>query len=407
MYSFVANWTKHSPDADKSDIIDLDANATTSLHPAAAEAMARCWRELGGNSASAHRLGQRARQALESARETVAHLLDAEPAEVLFTSGATEANNLALHGLLAGQPHPRHIVASPLEHPSVSEVLERWRTKGEATIDWLPADADGQVRPDDLRSRLRPQTRLVTVMLANHEMGAVLPVGRLAVAASGVAFHCDAVQAVGKIPVSFRQLGVTTLSASAHKFHGPQGVGLLLVRRGTALEPLLYGGHQQGGRRPGTEPVALAVGCATALESACREMAERTAHLRRLRECFLEELQRAAIAPQINGPISGGLPHVVNVSFAGLPGDVLFMRLDLAGLACSRGSACASGSLLPSPVLRAMGLPTDRLQAALRFSFSYLRTEAEIRRAGQIVAAEVSRLATLCSGEQTAAARQP
>lgn len=403
MCSCVASWISPSPEVDTHPIIDLDANATTPLHPAAAEAMARCWRDLGGNAASAHRLGQRARQALETARETVAHLLDAEPTEVLFTSGATEANNLALHGLLAGQPHPWHIIASPLEHPSVSEVLERWQAKGEATVDWLPADAEGQVHPSDLRNRLRPQTRLVTVMLANHEMGAVLPVARLAVTAGGVPFHCDAVQAVGKIPVSFRQLGVTTLSASAHKFHGPQGVGLLLVRQGTALEPLLLGGHQQGGRRPGTEPVALAVGCATALEVACREMAERTAHLRRLRECFLEELRRAAVAPEINGPISGGLPHVVNVSFAGLPGEVLFMRLDLAGLACSRGSACASGSLLPSPVLRAMGLPADRVQAALRFSFSYLRTEAEVRRAAQIIAAEVSHLATRSAPQQMAA----
>lgn len=375
-------------------MIDLDASATTRTHPEVLEAMRRCWLE-GGNAASAHRLGQRARQALENARECVAALLDATPAEVLFTSGATEANNHALTGLLSAAPRPWHAIATPLEHPSVAQVLGHLHKSAGLELDNLPVTEEGGVDPATLPPLMRPQTRLVTAMLANHEMGAVLPVAALAARAGGVPFHCDAVQAVGKIPVSFRELGVTTLSASAHKFHGPQGVGLLLVRAGTALPPLLYGGHQQRGQRPGTEPVALAVGCAKALELACSEMAQRTAHLTRLRQVFLERLRASGVPMVLNGPAAGGLPHVINLSFPGIPADLLFMRLDLAGVICSTGSACASGSMLPSPVLRAMGLPPERLHSALRFSLSVERTEAELDRAAELVTQEVRQLLQL------------
>lgn len=374
-------------------VIDLDASATTTPHPGVVAAMQRCWSDIGGNAASAHRLGQRARQALETARECVAALLDAEPGEVVFTSGATEANNHALTGLLSTSPRPWHAIATPLEHPSVFEPLAHLRQTAGLELDFLPVTETGGIDPESLRALLRPQTRLVTAMLANHEMGAVLPVAALAAQAGGIPLHCDAVQAVGKIPVSFRGLGVATLSASAHKFHGPQGAGVLLVRQGTALTPLLRGGHQQRGQRPGTEPVALAVGCAKALEWACTEMAQRTAHLSRLRQLFLQRLHAAGVSMILNGPAEGGLPHVINLSFPGVPADLLFMRLDLAGVVCSTGSACSSGSMLPSPVLRAMGLPPDRLRSALRFSLSVDRTEAEVVRAAEIVAREVGQLA--------------
>jgi cysteine desulfurase len=277
----------------------------------------------------------------------------------------------------------------------VAQVLGHLHKSAGLELDNLPVTEEGGVDPATLPPLMRPQTRLVTAMLANHEMGAVLPVAALAARAGGVPFHCDAVQAVGKIPVSFRELGVTTLSASAHKFHGPQGVGLLLVRAGTALPPLLYGGHQQRGQRPGTEPVALAVGCAKALELACSEMAQRTAHLTRLRQVFLERLRASGVPMVLNGPAAGGLPHVINLSFPGIPADLLFMRLDLAGVICSTGSACASGSMLPSPVLRAMGLAPERLHSALRFSLSVERTEAELDRAAELVTQEVRQLLQL------------
>ncbi|MGH7172832.1 MAG: cysteine desulfurase family protein, partial [Gemmataceae bacterium] len=242
------------------DYIYLDNNATTPLLPAVWESMRPYVSEVFGNPASAHAAGRRARRALEDARETLASHLGAQADEVLFTSGATEANNLALFGL-SGDP-PAHLLASPIEHPSVAEPLRRLAETG-FTLDTLPVDAQGCVRAETLPDRLR----LVAVMRANHETGALQPIRAMTEALSGRArFHCDATQAAGKIPVHFHDLGVDTLALSAHKFHGPKGIGALLVRRGVKLPPRTWGGHQQHGRRPGTEPVALAVGFAHALE---------------------------------------------------------------------------------------------------------------------------------------------
>lgn len=372
------------------DCIYLDNNATTPTLPAVWEAMRPYLAEVYGNPASAHRAGRRARQALEDARERVAALLGAHPDEVVFTSGATEANNLAAFGL-AGDP-PGHVVASPIEHPSVAEPVLRLKEIGFA-VDYLPVDGLGIVPADALLALLRPDTRLVAVMLANNETGAIQPVAELAscVGAPGASFHCDATQAVGRIPVHFGELGVTSLSLSAHKFHGPRGVGALLLRRGAKLRPLLLGGHQQRGRRPGTEAVALAVGLAAALELAGREGEARLERVRSLRLRFLEGL-RGAAPLVLNGPAVGGVPHTVNVSFPGCQADALLMVLDLAGVACSTGSACSSGSLLPSPVLRAMRVPDDVLHSAMRFSLSALLTEAEIDEAARRIVAAVRRL---------------
>jgi cysteine desulfurase len=341
------------------------------------------------NPASAHRAGRRARQALEAAREQVAALLGADPDEVLFTSGATEANNLALFGL-AGDP-PGLLLASPVEHPSVSEPLAQLQRRG-FRVEFLAVEAAGIVRLDTLPPLLAQAPRLITVMLANNETGAIQPVAELARQSAPAPFHCDAVQAAGKIPVNFHALGVTSLAISAHKFNGPRGVGALLVRRGSALRPLFWGGHQQHGLRPGTEPVVLAVGMAKALEIACREMDERTARVRALRDRFLSALRERAAPVVLNGPAEGGLPHTLNLSFPGCRAETLLMKLDFAGVACSAGSACSSGSLLPSPVLRAMGCPEEVLHSALRFSLSHLNTETEIARAVERIAAAVARL---------------
>jgi cysteine desulfurase len=370
--------------------IYLDHNATTPLLPAAWEAMRVHLCETHGNPASAHAAGRRARQALEDAREQVAALLGAFPDEVVFTSGATESNNLALLGLAGA---PGHLVSSLIEHPSVVEPLRHLHATGFA-LSWMPVLADGRIDVAALPGLLRPDTRLAAVMLANHETGAIQPV-RAAVevlAATGIPCHCDAVQAAGKLAIDFHDLGVTTLSLSAHKFHGPKGVGALLVQRCARLVPLFRGGHQQQGRRPGTEPVALVVGLAAALDAACRERDTRAAHVRHLRRLLLDRLQAGAGPLIVNGPLDEGLPHTLNVSFPGLRGDALLMALDLAGVAGATGSACSSGSLLPSPVLQAMQVPDDHLRSALRFSLGALQSAAEIDEAAIRICRVVNRL---------------
>jgi cysteine desulfurase len=371
------------------DWIYLDNNATTPVLPAVWEAMRPYLTDSAGNPASSHGVGRRARKALEDARERTAALLDAAPDEVVFTSGATEANNLALFGL-AGPP-PGHLIGTPIEHPCVIEPLKRLAQSG-FNLDWLGVDREGVVRTDLLPEMLRADTRLVTVMLANHETGALQPVQALRAQVPGaIAFHCDAAAAAGKIPVRFHELDVTTLTISAHKFHGPPGIGALLVRRQTRLQPQLWGGHQQQGRRPGTEPVALAVGLATALELAVREMQDRHRRILKLRERFLNVLHAGAAPLVVNGP-ADGLPSTLNVSFPGCRADVLLMNLDLAGIACSTGSACSSGSLLPSPVLQAMAVPADVLGSAMRFSFGALLSEREVEEAARRIAPIVNRL---------------
>jgi cysteine desulfurase len=369
------------------DPIYLDNSASTPVLEPVWEAMRPYFLDEAANPASSHRAGQKARQAIEDAREQIAYLLDAYPDEVIFTSGATEANNLAIFGLAL---EPGLILASPIEHPCVTEPLCKLGEKG-FQVDWLNVSTEGVVRLESFQ--IQPQTRLVCVMLANHETGALQPVKEMtAVVAGRAPFHCDAAAAAGKIPISFHDLGVTSLTISAHKFHGPKGIGALLLRRHSKFKPLFHGGHQQQGRRPGTEPVALAVGLATALNLACVEMKSRREKVCRLRQMFLHSLKMTAAPVVLNGPDESGVPHIVNLSFPGCRADVLLMNLDLAGVACATGSACSSGSLLPSPVLKAMNVPDDVLHSAMRFSFSHLLTEAEVIEAARRIAEVVNRL---------------
>lgn len=356
--------------------IYLDHNATTPTRPEVWAAMRPAW-EVVGNPVSAHHAGRKARQFLEDARERVAALLGAAADEVVFTSGATEANNLAVFGLTADRDG--HLLAAPIEHPCVVEPLKQLAARG-CDLEWLPVTPRGRVEQPAVIDRVRPDTIFVSLMLANHETGAIQPVRHVAkTLPKTVAVHCDAAQAVGKMPVNFRDLGVTALTASGHKFGGPAGVGVLLLKRGAAFRPRTFGGHQQRGHRPGTEPVALAVGFAAALDLAVRDMDATRAKLDGLRSRFLAGL--AGLPFVLNGPAPGevdSLPTTLNVSFPGCRSDVLLMALDLAGVACSTGSACSSGSLLPSPVLQAMGVPDDVLRSAVRFSFGPTLSEAEI-----------------------------
>lgn len=367
--------------------IYLDHNATTPLDPEVLEAMRPHWL-LGGNPESRHSAGRGARRALERARESIAKILGASADEVIFTSGGTEANNLAVFGLASVEAEgdetgPPHLVSSPVEHPAVAEAVARLEREGfEATRPGV--DAEGRADPRAMAAAIRPGTRLATLMLANNEVGTLQPVAELAglAAEAGVPVHTDAVQAVGRVAVDFRSLGVATLAASAHKFHGPGGVGLLLVRKGLKLAPRAFGGGQQKGVRPGTPAVALAVGMARALELWQAEAEGRVVRWVRLRDRLEAGLVARFGAGRVvrNGPEDPAhrLPQTLNVGFAGLDGDALLMQLDLAGVAVSLGSACASGASEPSSTLLAMGVPGDRLRSSVRFSLGASTTEAEV-----------------------------
>jgi len=368
------------------DSIYLDHNATTPTRPEVIEAMVRCYREGYANPTSQHRPGQRAHRQLEEAREQIAQLLGAElagrePDRVVFTSGGTEANNLAILGLpgVHRNSPPGRIVISAIEHPSVIEpaalLLEQgWR------LDTVPVDKEGRVRTELVPPLLPPQTRLVSVILGNHETGVLQPVSEIATLCreAWIPVNTDAIQVVGKCPVAFRALGVSAMSVAAHKFQGPLGIGALVLRADTPIVPLLFGGPQQWGLRPGTESVALAVGMATALELWHKEQDAHYHRLERLRNRFEQGLRAGLPELVVHGAGAARLPHTSSVAFPGFDAQVLLVAFDLAGVACSVGSACSSGSRELSPTLRAMGLPKDVLVGSLRFSLGATTTEAEI-----------------------------
>lgn len=380
--------------------IYLDHNAATPTHPEVVEAMVRCYAEISANPASQHRAGQQARQALENARERIAQILDVDHLSaprrdrLIFTSGGTEANNLAILGMGrtgdGATNAPGQIIISAAEHQSVIEPAEHLLERG-WRLDTLGLTPQGVVRMDQLASLLDKQgsldkkgserfSTLVSVHLGNHETGVLQPIAEMAALCdqAGVPLHTDAIQVVGKLPVSFRSLGVAAMSITAHKFRGPLGIGALILRDGVPLAPLMFGGHQQSGLRPGTEPVALAVGMATALELWQKEQDEHACRLRGLRDRFEAGLRVQMPNIVVHGSSAERLPQTSNVAFPGLDGQVLLMALDLAGVACSVGSACSSGSTELSPTLRAMDLSNALVSSSLRFSVGATTTEAEI-----------------------------
>ena len=368
--------------------IYLDHNSTTPLCADAAAAMAECQAMRFGNPASQHGIGRRARQALEDAREGIGSLLGArlsgrEPDRVIFTSGGTEANNLALLGLAGLQLQPTLVgeaIVSAIEHPSVSAAVEVLQHRG-WTIHRVGVTRDGVVDVERFTELLHEQTRFVSVMLANNETGVVQPIGEIArrCAALEVPMHTDAVQMVGKLPLDFRTLGVSSMTVAAHKFHGPMGIGALVVRHDSELEPLLFGGFQQAGLRPGTEAVALAVGMHAALAAWHRESEARTARMRQLRDALEAGLIDGYPGKiVVNGRLAERLPQTSNLAFVGIDRQALLMALDLAGVACSTGSACASGSSEPSPVLTAMGCSKEVLAGSLRFSLGATTTRQDV-----------------------------
>lgn len=360
----------------------LDHNATTPVRPEVVHAMTACLTENFGNPSSVHWAGRQAKRALEDAREQVAGLIGAAPAEVLFTGGGTESNNLALLGLLAAHGNgPARVVTTGIEHASVRETLRaaRDRTEGVELVE-LPVDREGRIRPSDVAAVLTPDTALVSIGLANHEIGTLQPIAEMGalIRERGIPFHVDAVQAAGKIPVNVDRLGVDALSLSAHKISGPKGIGALYVRTGTALRPVLRGGPQERDQRPGTENLVAAVGFGLAAELCAREIGTQSARLSRLTAKLWETI--GVKVPQIirYTPSDACLPNTLSVGFAGAPGEGLMMALDLAGIAVSTGSACAAGSIEPSHVLTALGCDETQAGSAIRFSAGRTTTEADI-----------------------------
>ncbi len=350
----------------------LDHNATTPIDPEVAKAMLACYADETANAASQHGLGRRSRRLLESCREEIAQFVGADIARVggpqlIFTSGGTESNNLSLFGL-AGQPHGRVIVSS-IEHPSVANVADELQRRG-FDVHRLPVSTHGIVSLASLEPLLTSDTRLVSVMMGNNETGVLQPIEEISslCRARGVPFHCDAVQAIGKWPVNFEALGLSAMSLTAHKLHGPQGIGALVVSSETELTPMMFGGAQQMGLRPGTESVALAVGMREAIRQWAREGSDRRAVMRELRDEFEASIVDSLPDTIVIGQGADRLPQTSNLAFPGLDRQALLIALDLAGVACSTGSTCSSGSSQPSPVLRAMGLPPEVIEGALRFS---------------------------------------
>ena len=368
-----------------------DHAATTRISAPAREAMLWSMDALWGNPSSLHTPGQKAKDALERARETVAAAIHAGPREIYFTAGGTEADNQAiLSAAMAGErAGKKHIIASAFEHHAVLHTLARLRDRGFA-VTLLDVHPDGHVRPEELKAALRPDTALVTVMYVNNEVGTVQPVRELGAICreAGVCFHTDAVQAVGHLPVDVVRDRVDMLSLSGHKFGGPRGVGALYVRQGTPLYNLMEGGAQERGKRPGTENLPAIVGMAAALEAACAGMEAAASRLTGLRDRLVEGVT-AIPGATVNG---GGHPGIVNVCFAGVSGESLLLLLDRKGVCASAGSACTSGALEPSHVLRSMGVPEDLARGALRLSLGPENTAEEVEYIIEAVTEVVNRL---------------
>lgn len=374
--------------------IYLDHAATTPLHPRVCEAMQPYLQEHFGNPSSIHSVGRAARSAVEGARDAIAAFLGARPNQLIFTSSGTEADNMAIIGAaLANRQRGRHLITTRAEHHAVLNSCAFLEQNG-FEVTYLPVDGTGMVRLADLEQALRSDTILVSIMWGNNEVGTIQPIetiGRI-LRDRQILFHTDAVQTFGLMSIDVGQLPVDLLSASAHKINGPKGVGLLYVAAGVKLSPILYGGAQERNRRAGTENVAGIVGFAEAVKLAQEEMETRRRHYTQLRQTMIETWREAQIAFAVNGHSEHYLPHILNVSFPGTDTETLLMNLDLSGIAAASGSACSSGSLEVSHVLRAMGLDESRSASAIRFSFGLGNTIEQVKAAADRTAQLVKQL---------------
>lgn len=378
----------------------LDNSATTAMAPEVIEAMLPYFAQEMGNAQSVHSFGQRAKAAIEKARREVAALINAAPSEIVFVSGGTEADNLAVRGIAeAHRDRGRHIITTRIEHPAVLATCAALEGAG-CRVTYLPVSKAGLVSPDDLRRAIDDETILISIMLANNETGTIQPLEEIAGIVdearvrglNHIHLHTDAVQAVGKIPVDVAQLGVDLLSMSAHKFHGPKGIGALYVRKGTRLAKLLYGGHHERDRRAGTENVAGIVGLGKAAALARSRLSERSSGMRELRDYLESRVTSIIPRVRINGDLDSRVPNISNMSFDGVDGESLLIAMDLKGIAVSTGSACASGSLEPSHVLQALGLSREQVRGSLRFSLGAYTTREEIDYAMSVLSESAARI---------------
>jgi cysteine desulfurase len=385
----------------------LDYNATTPVDPQVLDAMLPYFSADFANASSIHTPGQRARAAVETAREQVAALIGAKPQEIVFTSGGTESDNHAIFGVLTTQvaqpilvvPHsfpqaaPPHIITTTIEHEAVLNACQA-AEKQAASVTYLPVNGEGQVDPNSVRQAIRPETVLITVMHANNELGTVQPLEEIGQIAKEhkTYFHTDAVQSAGKIPIDVNALNVDLLSLSGHKLYAPKGVGALYIRGGTRLQQLLYGGHHQRGFRPGTENVAGIVGLGRAAEIARHTLAVDTQRISALRDKLERSLLERVPQIRVNGSDAPRTPNTTNIQFAGIEGEAMVIALDLKGLSCSVGAACSSGAVEPSHVLTAIGLSQEEAKSSLRFSLGRHTTESEIAFALEVISTAVVQL---------------
>jgi len=358
----------------------FDYNATTPVHSEVLEAMMPFFKESYGNPSSVHTFGRETRAAVDSAREMVAKILGADASEIVFTSCGSESNNLVLKGLVSFHCKAKnHIITSCIEHPAILSTCSFLEESG-YRITYLPVNENGRINLSELKEAITDQTLIISIMHGNNEIGVIQPISEIGGIAgkNGVFFHTDAVQTVGKIPIDVNKINVDFLSLSAHKFYGPKGAGALYVRRGIDMHPLIHGGHQEKSRRAGTENVAGIVGLGKACEIAMRDMDEEFRHLVSLKEKFCKGLMEKIPKIRINCSYENCMPNTLNVGFLAIEGESLLINLDLKGIAVSTGSACSSGSVEPSHVLRAIGVPVGYIQGSLRFSFGRFTTSEDI-----------------------------
>ena len=359
--------------------IYFDNNATTKVAEEVAEEMRPLFCELYGNPSSMHTFGGQMGRKIRLAREQAAELLGCEPSEIIFTSCGTESDNAAINGTLAAAPNKRKVITSRVEHPAVLAVCRELENRGYRVVE-LGVDGQGRLDMEELERQVDDDAALVSIMYANNETGVVFPIEKIAeiVTSRGAIFHTDAVQVVGKMPLDLSKSSIDLLSLSGHKLHAPKGVGILYVRKGTRLSPFMLGGHQEGGRRAGTENVPGIVGLGKACELAARNIEEENNKVKRLRDKLEKAIMEKCPDCRLNGDKENRLPNTSNISFEYIEGEAILLMLDRYGICASSGSACTSGSLEPSHVLRAMGVPFTAAHGSIRFSLSRYNTEEEV-----------------------------
>lgn len=376
-----------------SKVVYFDNNATTKVATEVFEAMKPFLTDLYGNPSSMHTFGGQVEKYIRQSREAIANLLGCDSSEIIFTSCGTESDNAAIKGVLAAMPEKKKIITTRVEHPAVLAPCRELQSQGYKVIE-LGVDKNGQINLDELKAEVDDDTAIVTIMYANNETGVIFPIDKIAeiVKAKGVVFHTDAVQAVGKIPLNLNKSNIDLLSLSGHKLHAPKGVGVLYVRKGTRISPFIIGGHQEKSRRAGTENVASIVGLGKAAELAVENIKEENTKVKKLRDKLENALLKSCKDAKLNGDKENRLPNTTNISFEFIEGEAILLLLDQFGICASSGSACTSGSLEPSHVMRAMGVPFTAAHGSIRFSLSTYNTEDEVSYAIEKMPIIVNRL---------------